>query len=83
MSRQTKLPFCKPSPIIVDPQSNWSADSTATANGLLLSITQFDVALENARAQVDTFHETCFEEAVHLSESIGAPGPALPRICSR
>ena len=25
-----------------DPQSNWSADSTATANGLLLSITQFD-----------------------------------------
>ena len=108
---------------IVDPQSNWSADSTATANGLMLSITQFDflitfvvtknclayikglsislqsrskdvceafsdircvqLALENARTQIDTFHATCFEEAVRLSESVGAPGPTLPRICSR
>ena len=27
---------------IVDPQSSWSAENTATADGLLLSITQFE-----------------------------------------
>ena len=108
---------------IVDPQSNWSSDTTATAKGLMLSITQFDflitfvvtkkclayikglsislqtrskdiceafsdikcvqLALENARAQVETFHATCFQEAIDMSESVGAPGPALPRVCNR
>ena len=108
---------------IVDPQSNWSADTTATANGLMLSIMQFDflitfvvtknclayikgrsislqsrskdiceafndikcvsLELQNARSDIDTFYGTCFEEAVKLSESVGAHGPTLPRICSR
>ena len=27
---------------IVDPQSHWSSDTTATAKGLILAITQFD-----------------------------------------
>ena len=38
------------------------------------------LALENARAQVDT---TCFQEAIDMSKSVGAPGPALPRVCNR